>query len=90
MAVLVVHFLEAMQIQHYQPERQSITSGSIQFLFKPFTKKSAIVKSRQRIGDAFNCSTFSSSYSRTMGTRNKPADVSTSISAVFSATCRPR
>ena len=51
MAVLIVHFLEAMQIQHHQAQRQSVTPGAIEFFFESLAEKPAIIKSRERIGD---------------------------------------
>src|SRR5215472_41111 len=51
MAVLVVHFLETMQVQDNQAERMRVAASAIQFFFEGFSKEPAIVKNRQRIGD---------------------------------------
>ena len=50
MAVLVIHFLEAMEIQDDQAERLAVAARAIQFLFEGFTEKSAVVETRQGIG----------------------------------------
>ena len=51
MAILVVHFLEAMKIQNDDAEWQSITASTIEFFFERFRKETAIVETRQRVGN---------------------------------------
>src|SRR6266568_2927587 len=50
-AVLIVYFLEAMQIQDDQAERLGVAPSAIQFFFEGFSEKPAIVKTREWIGD---------------------------------------
>ena len=51
MAVLVVDFLEAMQIENDEAERLAVTAGAIQFFFEGFAEESAVVEAGKGIGD---------------------------------------
>ena len=51
MAVLVVDFLEAMQIENDEAERLAVTAGAIQFFFEGFAEEPAIVEAGKGIGD---------------------------------------
>jgi hypothetical protein len=51
MAVLVIDFLKAMQIENDQAQRMSVTPCAIQFLFKSFVEEAAVVETSKRIGD---------------------------------------
>src|SRR5271163_3552672 len=51
MAVRIVYFLEAMEIENYQAERLAITARAIQFLFERFAEQAAIVQASKCIGN---------------------------------------
>ena len=44
--MLVVDFLEAMQVEDDEAERQAVTAGAIKFFFESFAEQAAIVESR--------------------------------------------
>jgi len=48
---LIIHFLEAVEIQSDKGERLRVALGAIQFLFKSLTEQAAIVEAGERIGD---------------------------------------
>src|SRR5881275_2600832 len=50
-AVFVVYFFEAVQIQNHQAQRLRVTARTIQFFFERFSKKPAVVEAGQGIGD---------------------------------------
>src|SRR5260370_40658809 len=50
MAVLVIYFFEAVQVECDQAERLAIAPRAIEFLFECFSEEPAVVESRQRIG----------------------------------------
>ena len=50
MAVLVIYFLEAVQVEGNQSQRLAIAPRTIEFLFEYFSKESAVVEPRQGIG----------------------------------------
>src|SRR5271157_3107843 len=51
MAVLVIDFLEAMQIENDQTEWLAVAAGAVQFFFESFTEQAAVVEAGERIGD---------------------------------------
>src|SRR5271155_4560776 len=51
MTVLVVDFLEAVQIENDEAERLTIAAGTIEFFFESFAKEAAIVEPGEGIGD---------------------------------------
>src|SRR6266567_1414508 len=50
-AVLVVHFLEAMKIEDNQAQRMSVAASAVEFLVKIFGEEAAIVEAGEWIGD---------------------------------------
>src|SRR5260370_40899893 len=50
MAVLVIYFFEAVQVECDQAERLAIAPRAIEFLFECFSEKPAVVEARQGIG----------------------------------------
>jgi hypothetical protein len=56
--VLVIDFLEAMQIQNNKTERLAVAARAIQFLFEGFAKEPAVVKTRERISDSIQLKLF--------------------------------
>src|ERR1700687_2767954 len=50
MAVLVIYFLEAVQVQGNQTQRLAIAPSAIEFFFKCFSKEPAVVETGQGIG----------------------------------------
>src|SRR5882672_225603 len=54
---LIVHFLEAVEIQSDEAQRLRVALCAIQFFFKSFTEQAAVVEAGKRIGDrvAFEC-----------------------------------
>src|SRR5690242_3666484 len=58
MTVLVVDFLEAMQIQNNKAERLAVAARAIQFLLEGFTKETPIVETCERIGDSIQLKLF--------------------------------
>src|SRR5713226_4435713 len=57
-AVLVVHFLEAVKVQDHQTERLAVAASAIQFLFEGFTEKPAVVQTGQGIGNGIQFEFF--------------------------------
>ncbi len=51
MAVLIVDFLEAMQIKNHETERLAVTAGAIEFFFEGFAKEAPVVKAGEGIGN---------------------------------------
>ncbi len=51
MAVLIVHFLEAMEVQDDDTEWKSIATGAIEFFLERFCKETAIVEAGERVSD---------------------------------------
>src|ERR1051326_6214100 len=51
MAVLVIHFLEAMEIESDQAQRMRIAACAVEFLVKRFVKEATIIKTGERIGN---------------------------------------
>src|SRR5260370_36200625 len=49
MAVLIVYFLEAVQVEGDQSQRLSVAARAIEFFFKRFTEEPAVVEAGQRI-----------------------------------------
>ena len=49
MAVLVVYFLEAVEIKNHKAQRQTVAARPIELFFERFGKESAVVKTRERI-----------------------------------------
>ena len=86
--MLVVDFLEAVQIENDEAQRRAVAAGAIDFLFKGFAKEAAVVEAGKRIGDSIKLQLFQLVYSITMGMRKSPAEVSTSMRAVFKEICR--
>src|SRR5437870_13460835 len=50
MAVLVIYFLEAVQVDGNQSQRLAVAARSIEFFFECFTEETAAVETSQRIG----------------------------------------
>ncbi len=50
MAVLVIYFLEAVQVECDQSERLAIAPRAIEFLLERFGEEPAVVEARQGIG----------------------------------------
>src|SRR5882757_4326850 len=48
---LIIHFLEAVEIQSDKGERLRVALGAIQFLFKRLAEQTAVVEAGKRIGD---------------------------------------
>ena len=55
--MLVIDFLEAMQIENDETERLAVTAGAIQFFFEGFAKQSAVVEAGKGIGDGIRAAT---------------------------------
>src|SRR5260370_39808325 len=51
MAVLVIYFLEAVQVKGNQSKRLAIAPSAIEFFFKCFSEEPAVVETGQGIGD---------------------------------------
>src|SRR5690348_13081538 len=58
MTVLVIDFLEAMQIQNNKAERLAVAARAIQFLLEGFTKETPIVETCERISDSIQLKLF--------------------------------
>jgi len=56
--MLVIHFLEAMQIQQDEAQGLTVTSGAIEFLFECFGEEPPIVEIGERIGDGVELEFF--------------------------------
>ncbi len=50
MAVLIIDFLETVQVEGNQSQRLGVAAGAIEFLFESFSEEPAVVETRQRIG----------------------------------------
>jgi hypothetical protein len=50
MAVLVVYFLKAVEVQNDEAERQAITASARKFLFEGFGEEPPVVEARERVG----------------------------------------
>ncbi len=50
MAVLVIYFLEAVQVEGNQSQRLAIAPCAIEFFFESFREEPAVVETRQGIG----------------------------------------
>ena len=51
MTEMVVHFLEAMEVEGDEAERLRVTLCAIQFFLKRFTEETPVVKTSQWVGD---------------------------------------
>jgi hypothetical protein len=51
MAVLVIDFLEAVQVERYQSQGLAVAARAIEFLIESFCEEPAVVKAGQRVGD---------------------------------------
>jgi len=51
MTVLVVDFLEAVQIEDDEAERRAVAVGAVQFLFESFGEEAAVIEAGEGIGD---------------------------------------
>src|SRR6266850_4640835 len=58
MAMFVIHFLEAMQIEHDEAEGLTIPARAIEFLLECFGKEPPIVEIGERIGDGVELEFF--------------------------------
>ena len=58
MPVLIVHFLEAVQVQDDDAERKTVAAGAIEFLFEGLGKQAAIVEAGERVGDRIDLEFF--------------------------------
>src|SRR2546421_6673374 len=50
MAVLVIYFLEAVEVEGNQSQRLAIATRPVEFLFECFSEEPAVVQARQGIG----------------------------------------
>jgi len=51
MAMLIVNFFEAMQIENDEAELRAVSTGAVQLFLKGLAEQAAIVEASQRIGD---------------------------------------
>src|SRR5580704_17523163 len=51
MTIAIVDFLEAVEIEKHDTQRQAVTARAIEFFFEGLREEPAIVKAGQRIGD---------------------------------------
>jgi len=58
MTVLIVHFLEAVQVQDDDAERKTVAAGAVEFFLEGFGKQAAIVETGERVGDSIDLEFF--------------------------------
>jgi len=58
MAVLIIYFLEAVQVQGDQAERLAVAARAIEFFLKGFREEPAVVETGQGIGNRVEFQAF--------------------------------
>ena len=89
MAIFIIHFLKAMQVENDEAKRQSVAACAIQFLLERLGKQTTVVETRKRIRDGIALQLFVIIEFEENRERNSPAVESTSISTVLKEMGRP-